>query len=127
MSKILNQHMDRADFGKKSPRQKVRSGSKERRQKRSANQRQPYSGTGLINLEFGNASREKLGGPMSSNRNERHLIQEKQRDPSMDFRKVHVDPSLFRVQVHKKHLERLENDDLDEISKFEVVYKILKD
>lgn len=45
----------------------------------------------------------------------------------MDFRKVHVDPSLFRVQVQKKHLERLENDDLDEISKFEVVYKILKD
>ena len=93
----------------------------------TANQRQPYSGTGLINLEFGSNSRDKLGGLASPTRNERHMIQEKQRDPSMDFRKVHVDPSLFRVQVQKKHLERLENDDLDEISKFEVVYKILKD
>ena len=120
--------MDRADFpGTKSPRQG--KGSKERNQKRSANQRQPYSGTGLINLEFGNNSRDKIAGLTSpkEQRNERHLINEKQRDPSMDFRKVHVDPSLFRVQVQKKHLERLENDDLDDISKFEVVYKILKD
>ena len=40
---------------------------------------------------------------------------------------IHVDPSLFKVQVQRKHLDRLINDDVDEISKFEVVYKILKD
>lgn len=57
----------------------------------------------------------------------RHMIKEKVRDPSMDFHKVKVDPALFKIQVQKKHIERLENDDLDEISKFEVVYKILKD
>lgn len=38
-----------------------------------------------------------------------------------------LDPSLFKIQVQRKHLEHLNNDDLDEISKFEVVYKILKD
>ena len=45
----------------------------------------------------------------------------------MDFRKVHVDPSLFKINVQRKHLERLMADDIDEVSKFEVVYKILKD
>ena len=45
----------------------------------------------------------------------------------MDFKKVHLDPGLFKIKVQRKHLERLENDDLDEISKFEVIYKILKD
>jgi hypothetical protein len=57
----------------------------------------------------------------------RQMVKEKVRDPSMDFHKVKVDPALFKIQVQKKHIERLENDDLDEISKFEVVYKILKD
>lgn len=103
-----------------------------REAKRSADKRQPYSGSGLINLEFGNASRDKFGSANRLNqspqtRNDRHLIKEKQRDPSMDFKKVHVDPSLFKIQVQRKHLERLMNDDMDEISKFEVVYKILKD
>lgn len=45
----------------------------------------------------------------------------------MDYKKVHVDPNLFKIQVQRKHIERLMNDDLDEISKFEVVYKVLKD
>lgn len=45
----------------------------------------------------------------------------------MDYKKVQVDPNLFKIQVQRKHIERLMNDDLDEISKFEVVYKVLKD
>ena len=43
------------------------------------------------------------------------------------FEKIEMDPSLFKIHVQRKHLEHLQNDDLDEISKFEVVYKILKD
>ena len=46
---------------------------------------------------------------------------------SKNFKKISVDPSLFKIQVQKKHLEHLMQDDLDEISKFEVIYKILKD
>ena len=41
--------------------------------------------------------------------------------------KIDMDPSLFKLQVQKKHLEHLNKDDLDEISKYEVIYKILKD
>jgi hypothetical protein len=43
------------------------------------------------------------------------------------FQKIEMDPSLFKIQVAKKHLDHLNKDDMDEISKFEVVYKILKD
>ena len=43
------------------------------------------------------------------------------------FHKQPIDPSLFKIKVQRKHLEHLMNDDLDEISKFEVIYKILKD
>lgn len=38
-----------------------------------------------------------------------------------------MDPSLFKVRVMREDLEHLARDDLDEISKFEVIYKILKD
>lgn len=38
-----------------------------------------------------------------------------------------MDPSLFKINVQRKHLEHLQRDDLDEISRFEVVYKVLKD
>ena len=43
------------------------------------------------------------------------------------FHKQPIDPSLFRIKVQRKHLEHLMNDNLDEISKFEVIYKVLKD
>ena len=43
------------------------------------------------------------------------------------YEKLPLDPSLFKIHVQRKHLDHLMNDDLDEISKFEVVYKILKD
>ena len=44
-----------------------------------------------------------------------------------NYEKIPVDPALFKIEVAKKHLEHLAADDLDEISKNEVVYKILKD
>jgi hypothetical protein len=104
-----------------------RDGTMTRDGKRSADKRQPYSGKGPINLEFGNASRStnRLDSRSPQQRNERSLS--KQRDPSMDYKKLQVDPNLFKIQVERKHIERLMNDDLDEISKFEVVYKVLKD
>ena len=43
------------------------------------------------------------------------------------FKNTPIDPGLFKIQIQRKHLEHLANDDLDEISKFEVIYKILKD
>lgn len=46
---------------------------------------------------------------------------------SKTFNKVPIDPCLFKINVQKKDLQHLLNDDLDEISKFEVIYKILKD
>jgi len=46
---------------------------------------------------------------------------------SRSFCKVPLDPSLFKIAVRREDLEHLAADDLDEISKFEVVYKILKD
>mmetsp|Transcript_5862 Transcript_5862/g.9466 ORF Transcript_5862/g.9466 Transcript_5862/m.9466 type:complete len:102 (+) Transcript_5862:2159-2464(+) len=46
---------------------------------------------------------------------------------STNFKKVPLDPSLFKIQVQRKHMEHLMEDNLDEISKFEVIYKILKD
>lgn len=45
----------------------------------------------------------------------------------MTYENIPVDPSLFKIDVPKKHLVHLMNDDLDEISKNEVIYKILKD
>lgn len=38
-----------------------------------------------------------------------------------------LDPGLFKIRVMREDLEHLSNDDIDEISKFEVIYKILKD
>ena len=38
-----------------------------------------------------------------------------------------VDPCLFKINIKNEDLNHLQNDDLDEISKFEVVYQILKD
>ena len=108
LSNTFTSKLDRADFGASRPRSKMRSGSRVSRKdtshgrenKRSAERRTPYSGAGLINLEFGNASREKFGSAnrlSPQTRNERHLIKEKERDPSMDYKKVHVDPSLFKI------------------------------
>ena len=38
-----------------------------------------------------------------------------------------VDPCLFKIKIKNEHMNHLQNDDLDEISKFEVIYQILKD
>jgi hypothetical protein len=43
------------------------------------------------------------------------------------FVKQPVDPSLFKINVPRKHLDHLLNEDLDEVSQFEVIYSILKD
>ena len=48
-------------------------------------------------------------------------------DPEKCFVKKKLDPSLFKIKVPKRHLEHLVADDIDEISKYEVIYKILKD
>ena len=42
------------------------------------------------------------------------------------FRKMEQEPSLFDVKILKEDYEHLMNEDLDPISKNEVVYKILK-
>jgi hypothetical protein len=47
-------------------------------------------------------------------------------DP-VKWEKQPIDPALFKLKVQKKHLEHLMNDDMDQVSKFEVIYKILKD
>lgn len=36
-------------------------------------------------------------------------------------------PSLLKIRIMREDLEHLAKDDMDEISKFEVIYKILKD
>ena len=36
-------------------------------------------------------------------------------------------PSLFNLEIDKKLYDHLNNDDLDEVSKNEVVYKVLKE
>lgn len=33
-----------------------------------------------------------------------------------------VDPCLFKIKINNEHMNHLKNDDLDEISKFEVIY-----
>lgn len=43
------------------------------------------------------------------------------------FHKQPMDPSLFKISVPRAYMEHLQSDDLDEISRLEVVYKILKD
>ena len=43
------------------------------------------------------------------------------------FEKIDFDASLFKMRIMREDIEHLSNDDLDEISKFEVIYKILKD
>ena len=42
------------------------------------------------------------------------------------FKKIKPDPPLFIADVDQNDYEHLMNDDLDEISKLEVSYKILK-
>lgn len=42
------------------------------------------------------------------------------------FKRIKPDPPLFQVDVHQKDYTHLMNDDMDEISKLEVTYKILK-
>lgn len=64
-----------------------------------------------------NSTRELPGGQW----------QTQPRDPGTMFERQPIDPSLFRLRVQKRHLEHLMKDDLDEISKYEVIYKILKD
>jgi len=46
-------------------------------------------------------------------------------DPNY-FRKQKPEPPLFQVNVDQKDYLHLMHDDLDEISKMEVTYKILK-
>ena len=43
------------------------------------------------------------------------------------FKKFPDIPSIFQLEVNQDDYEHLLHDDLDEISRFEVVYKILKD
>jgi hypothetical protein len=43
------------------------------------------------------------------------------------FRKAEQMPSLFNLEIDKKLYDHLNNDDLDEVSKNEVVYKVLKE
>lgn len=42
------------------------------------------------------------------------------------FNKVAIEPSLFKMKVPREDMEHLMRDDLDEMSKMEVIYKILK-
>ena len=42
------------------------------------------------------------------------------------FKKIKPDPPLFVADVDQNDYQHLMNDDLDEISKLEVSYKILK-
>lgn len=44
-----------------------------------------------------------------------------------EYAKIPLDPQLFKINVAKKHLDHLIKDDLDDISRQEVVYSILKD
>ena len=46
-------------------------------------------------------------------------------DPKF-FHKINKDPPLFQVDVDQEDYIHLMNDDLDEVSKLEVTYKILK-
>lgn len=45
---------------------------------------------------------------------------------SSTFQKVPFDASLFKMKVPRLDMEHLMRDDLDEMSKLEVIYKILK-
>ena len=38
-----------------------------------------------------------------------------------------MDPAFFGVRVERKHVERLSKKDIDEESRLEVIYRILKD
>jgi hypothetical protein len=82
------------------------------------------SETGPLNLEIMNSQR-----PTSKTISKIKSIREKAIgvNTKRTFQKIEMDPSLFKIQVQKKHLDHLNKDDLDEISKFEVIYKILKD
>lgn len=46
---------------------------------------------------------------------------------SKAFEQTAEEPSLFKLRVPKSHLNHLKRDDLDEVSRQEVIYKILKD
>lgn len=93
----------------------------------------PYNGEGPINIEIepGTARSRPSASRRASKKDLRSSARKEQTPIGVNigrsFTKVPLDPSLFKIQVQKKHLEHLANDDLDEISKFEVVYKILKD
>lgn len=45
---------------------------------------------------------------------------------SKTFEKVPLEPSLFKMKVPREDMEHLIRDDLDEMSKLEVIYKVLK-
>jgi len=66
-------------------------------------------------------------GDASMHDNSAKELPMKMQDPEKVHIKKSLDPSLFKIKVQKKHLGHLINDDLDEVSKFEVIYKILKD
>ena len=84
----------------------------------------PYSGKGPINLELGDASDR---GKRNVSQIAKHQTSKSRLDKDSSrfigvniqksFQKVPVDPSLFKIQVQKKHLEHLMEDNLDDISK----------
>lgn len=93
----------------------------------------PYSGEGPVNLQLG-------GVPTNETPQRRVRASEQPRESAQkeklyagtnygrrEFDKVDLDPSLFKLNIQRKHLEHLQNDDLDEMSRYEVIYKILKD
>ena len=72
--------------------------------------------------KFGSASKLASGRQNASGRMSTVKL-----DRDKNFIKRPLNPSIFKINVHKKHLAHLHNDDLDEISKNEVIYKVLKD
>ena len=121
------------DFGSRPKTQAKRKKSRKRSTTPHRDVKQPYEGEGNINLMLGQSSQSKIGS--IANFGEGREVAKQSQSPSKmtghDPDKVHIkkqlDPSLFKIKVPKKHLEHLIADDIDEISKYEVIYKILKD
>ena len=131
-------------FRKQSPSKQSRSSSRKKVQKKSPSKKRiigtaqndrsksplespnlPY-GDGPINLEIGTSpSMRSRSKPVSNIKSIREKVIGV--NTKRTFHKIEMDPSLFKIQVQKRHLEHLNKDDLDEISKYEVIYKILKD
>mgnify|MGYP001101806463 CR=1 FL=1 len=50
----------------------------------------------------------------------------KKRKDQPYFQKIPQDPSLFEMEINQEDYDHLIDDDLDLISKYEVIYKLLK-